>query len=156
MNNRVCYLGGPVDYAQDNGAGWREEIIQYAADNNTKLSFFNPPAAYSFTEPSEDIAHFLFNLNMVALRGCGVAYFRWSKQCVSIGTPIEIYEAYQHAIPMLIVTDMGDSLTLLHLTTGKDVLGGFQLQQAREVMIKSLDTSNREILDILVGMATQY
>jgi len=35
-----CYLSGPIDYAKDNGSGWREDLSKFLESRNVKV--FNP------------------------------------------------------------------------------------------------------------------
>ena len=144
---RVCYLGGPVDFDDGLGKGWREELIQFASDGKYDMAFYNPPAAFGFGKPSNDLSGFLFNVNMYALRSSGIALFRWSKKMVSVGTPIEIYETYNRIIPMVLVTDLQDSLTLRY----------FALKEpGRVVEILPMDATYRQIMDTLIGIAASH
>jgi len=140
---KVCYLGGPVDFTEDNGRDWREDFKRFAKEQGSSMSFYDPPAAFSFTEPNNSIASFLFEVNMVALRKCGIMLVRWDKRVPSVGTPIEIYEAFRAYVPVVMVTNLQESLTIRHFAHQR-TNAGFE--------ILGLDTPDKVVLDTLCGM----
>jgi hypothetical protein len=42
LNGACCYLSGPMEYASDNGEGWRRNFIQLARENSLQIDFIDP------------------------------------------------------------------------------------------------------------------
>ncbi len=97
MHNYSVYLAGPIDYVADDGIfWWREE----AASLLGNASCFNPHTA--FINGIQDNRRYVESVNMHALRqSTGVLAFVDGKTS-SWGTPIEIAEAQNRKIPIVI------------------------------------------------------
>lgn len=135
----VVYLAGPIDYATDNGVGWRNELKKAAKSEDSNISFFDPTAPYSFTIPNNDIAKFLFEINMGALHRSQLVLAKLPKGTPVVGTPIEVYEAYNLKIPIILMTDMDNSLTLRYFATNHALVRVLPLDMSYTRIVSAIE-----------------
>ena len=58
LDGAVCYLSGPMEFAEDFGVGWRQKIIKSFKDNNLNIVSIDPTNKPSSLDNTleEDIA----------------------------------------------------------------------------------------------------
>jgi len=113
------YLAGPIDYEQDHGKNWRQEFRCLMHGDKIQRNFvaFDPVAPYYFTRVNEVMAEYIHNINMVALNEADVIVARLLEGQQSIGTPIELYEAKERNLWIILITDMQDSVYMSYIGT---------------------------------------
>jgi len=105
----IYYLAGPIDYEKDKGTSWREELKNFCSVNKN-IAFFDPVTPYKFVGLTPQISEYIFDMNMHAIDHADAVVVRIMKGQASIGTPIEIYYAHIHKKPVILISDMEESV----------------------------------------------
>lgn len=112
-------MASPIDYEADKGKGWKEELL-FLCKNDRSIGFYDPFAPYHFNNVDDHIATYIHDINMAALERADGVVCRYMKGQASVGTPIEIYHVMNDK-PIVIITDMLDSVYLRYICTGRCV-----------------------------------
>ena len=99
------YLSGPIDLVSDHGSGWRDDVKRHFKDNKSIL-FFDPVSPYVFNGIDRAKSDYIVKTNVAAINECDLVAIRMMKDQVSIGTPVEMYQALVIKKPFVICTDM--------------------------------------------------
>jgi nucleoside 2-deoxyribosyltransferase len=111
----IVYLAGPVDYEEDKGKGWREEIIKLCEGHRTLL-LYSPQAPFSFSKATPEISKYIHDVNMAAMHHADMVVAKLMRKQASVGTPIELYEtAVRQKKPVVVITDMADSVYMQYI-----------------------------------------
>jgi len=108
------YLAGPIDMVVDRGADWRD-TLKKNMNGNKSVVFFDPVVPYHFNGITPSISAYIHDINMFALYESDVVVARIMKDQVSIGTPIELYEAIKKNKPIILITDMDTSVYMNYI-----------------------------------------
>jgi hypothetical protein len=133
------YLAGPIDYVEDNGTGWRGELKALVdtkiKDAQTRdVVLFDPVVPYCFSRVTPDMATYLHDVNLVALEKASGIVARLMKGQVSVGTPIELYLAARLNKPIILITDMDESVYMTYV--GRNAVRVSNVREAYIEMIK--------------------
>lgn len=108
------YLAGPVDMATDRGIGWRAQLKELCKANND-IVFFDPAASFFLNRVRPGVAKYIHDVDMFALDHADAVVARMMKGDISIGTPIEIYRAQEHGKPLILMSDMDESIYVSYI-----------------------------------------
>jgi len=111
----IFYLAGPIDLTSDKGKGWREEFKELCVQDNNIL-LFDPVSPYSmFGNIDTKIAEYIYTVNMRSIDYADCIIARMMRGQSSIGTPIELYYAIEHKKPIILITDMEESIYMKYI-----------------------------------------
>ena len=132
------YLAGPIDFEADKGSGWRDElkelVDQKVKDAQTReVVLFDPVAPYCFSRVSPDMSAYIHDVNLVALEQASAVVARLMKGQTSIGTPIELYVAARMCKPIILITDMDESVYMTYISRG-----AIRVSNVREAFIEMI------------------
>ena len=116
------YLAGAIDFAKDNGRGWRQQLKDSFATDKGDIIFFDPVPPYSFSQVTGELSQFVHDVNMFALNQCDAVVAVMMKDVQSVGTPIELYYAMEHHKPIVLVTNMLQSLYITYIAMKSTVI----------------------------------
>lgn len=114
MRNKVsCYLGGKMGgltYEEMNS--WRREVLWAlcdAAENvGSGIEVINPVRYFNFEEKRQQNEVEVMKFDLSKVKKCDILLVNAKGLNTSIGTCIEIYEAYKQEIPVLTFGDSDD------------------------------------------------
>lgn len=109
----ICYLAGPIDYERDKGSSWKNELLGLC-EGNKDIGFFDPFAPFKFGKVDQEMATYIHDVNMLALRRADVLVGRLMRGQTAVGTPIELYDVRDRK-PMIIWTDMAESVYMQYI-----------------------------------------
>jgi nucleoside 2-deoxyribosyltransferase len=129
LSNLRCYLAGPIDYAEDDGVGWRKEISKWLLERNVvvldpcdkkisnakyseideeKVKMFdlkNTGRYYELTRRMKEIVH--MDLRMVDVSDFIIVYL--NPAITMFGTIHELINSIHQRKPTLVVIEGGRS-----------------------------------------------
>ena len=118
MSNLIAYMAGPIDYMEDKGTGWRDELVKLCAESPqiavNDITFFNPYLPYKIGKVTIETAQYVHDVNLAALKKANILVGKLMKGQTSVGTPIEFY-AVMGKIPMIIMTDLEESVYMKYI-----------------------------------------
>ncbi|MCK5611398.1 nucleoside 2-deoxyribosyltransferase [Candidatus Pacearchaeota archaeon] len=128
----IFYLAGPIDFELDKGSSWREELKEFCG-NNKNVAFFDPVTPYKFVGITPQISEYIFDMNMHAIDHADAVIARIMKGQATIGTPIEIYYAHIHNKPIILISNMEESVYINYFAS-------------KCIFVKDINEAYREIL----------
>lgn len=140
----ICYLAGPVDYDDGTYQGWKDELIKLCS-NNSGIGFFDPPGSFKFNHIDYKVARYIHDINMFALNRADVLVGSLRKSQHSIGTPIEFYHATINYKPMLIRTDMDDSVYMKYMESYSNVKFFNSVKNIYDELVSIRDKQNENV-----------
>jgi nucleoside 2-deoxyribosyltransferase len=115
------YLAGPIDFEKDKGSDWRNELKELFKERKSIL-LFDPVAPYSFCSVDKSMSNFIYQVNMRAIDYCDVMVARMMRGQVSVGTPIELHYAIDEGVPIILCTDMADSVYMNYIANKSKIV----------------------------------
>jgi nucleoside 2-deoxyribosyltransferase len=145
------YLAGPIDFEADKGSGWRDELkglvdTKIKDVHTREIVLFDPVAPYCFSRVSPDMSAYIHDVNLVALEQASAVVARLMKGQISIGTPIELYVAARMGKPIILITDMDESVYMTYVSRG--AVRAANVREAFIEMIKLCEASEMGIMPI--------
>jgi nucleoside 2-deoxyribosyltransferase len=138
------YLAGPIDYEDDRGTQWRDEL-RGLCEMHAEMAFFDPVSPYHFNSITDKVAQYIHDVNMVALRGADAVVARLMKNQVSVGTPIELYYAIEHKKPIILITDMVNSVYIRYIGISGKLVSNLN-EAYREMLVLEKEQKEMEEL----------
>lgn len=108
-----CYLGGKMaGLTYDEMATWRREVLwalgEAAYDVGVDIEVINPIRYFNFEEKRQQNELEVMKFDLGKVKNCNILLVNAQGLDTSIGTCIEIYEAYKQEIPVLTFGDEKD------------------------------------------------
>ena len=114
----IWYLAGAIDYEEDKGSTWREELkkrVQQSYPEIGSVVFFDPVTPYMFNKTDEAAATYIHDMNMQAIDRADGIIARIMKGQTVVGTPIELYYTILKRKPIILLTDMEESVYIRYI-----------------------------------------
>lgn len=127
------YMAGPIDYEQDQT--WKDKLIEMCKGHEDTLLF--DPNTYHFKRSTPAMAKYIHDINMIAVKYSDGVVAHWMKNQVSVGTPVELYYAFKLQRPVILVTDMMESVYLQYIGLGVDTTVVSNLTEAYGAILKA-------------------